>query len=587
MGERGNAAGLNGRIGGRSSTSSGVGAFSIVLAMVLLLMLGGLMVADKALRRAGYAQAHIDANESAVMVRQLIDAQLEELDDFGILDAAVEPHVPLGRVSVMASVFASQWPTLRRVWVTDTAGRVIFDSTLVPARDVATGATREHFLARAAMIARTGRAVVGVGGSAAGSREILIATPLRYEGHVVGLSGAAFDARGLLAPVLQLETDTRSFLSLDAGGDTIVSFGRAPAPAALATAGVRLPSGGEWTVAVSHAEPAQNLRVTLWVLGLVAVGFLSLGVYRERRQAHRVSERSAELERLSTELLRANRMKSEFLANVSHELRTPLNAIVGFVDLLRDGVYGDLSPRQMPPVDRIAASASHLRHLVDQVLDIAKIAAGRLEIHPETVVLRPFVLNVASELESLISERGLNLSIAVGASLPRVRTDPTHLRQILVNLIGNAVKYTPSGGVAVRARLVGATRRVAGRRLSPEDPTLVTHAPDPRRAWVALQVIDTGIGIAPADQERIFDEFEQVNAGPRGDSMQRGTGLGLAISRRLSRLLGGEISVESQPGKGSTFTLWLPVSPADLEQEPGTAAPTQEQRESGRVGTTS
>ena len=149
-------------------------------------------------------------------------------------------------------------------------------------------------------------------------------------------------------------------------------------------------------------------------------------------------------------------MKSEFLANVSHELRTPLNAIVGFVDLLRDGVYGDLSARQVPPVERIAASATHLRHLVDQVLDIAKIAAGRLEVHAETIVLRPFVLNVASELESLITERGLNLSIAVGASLPRVRTDPTHLRQILVNLIGNAVKYTPAGGIAIRARLTGA-----------------------------------------------------------------------------------------------------------------------------------
>jgi signal transduction histidine kinase len=244
-----------------------------------------------------------------------------------------------------------------------------------------------------------------------------------------------------------------------------------------------------------------------------------------------------------------------------------LNAIVGFVDLLRDGVYGDLSPRQVPPVDRIAASATHLRHLVDQVLDIAKIAAGRLEVHAETIVLRPFVLNVASELESLISERGLNLSIAVGASLPRVRTDPTHLRQILVNLIGNAIKYTPSGGVAVRARLVGAPAAPGSRRLAPEDPTLLVRSPDRRRTWIALQVIDTGIGIAPSDQERIFDEFEQVNAGPRGDSMQRGTGLGLAISRRLARLLGGDLTVDSQPAKGSTFTIWLPVSPADVQSE--------------------
>ncbi|HZK78799.1 MAG TPA: HAMP domain-containing sensor histidine kinase, partial [Gemmatimonadaceae bacterium] len=262
-----------------------------------------------------------------------------------------------------------------------------------------------------------------------------------------------------------------------------------------------------------------------------------------------------------------------FLANVSHELRTPLNAIVGFVELLRDGFYGDLSPRQVPPVDRIAASATHLRHLVDQVLDIAKIAAGRLEVDSETIVLRPFVLNIASELESLVSEKGLTFSITIGASLPRVRTDPTHLRQILINLIGNAVKYTSAGTVSLRARLIGAPAQPNARRpngASADDAgarLLLIRAPR-SGTWVALQVVDTGVGIASADLERIFDEFEQVNAGPRGDSMQRGTGLGLAISRRLARLLGGEISVESELGRGSTFTIWLPVNPADLTREP-------------------
>src|SRR5687767_10243968 len=177
------------------------------------------------------------------------------------------------------------------------------------------------------------------------------------------------------------------------------------------------------------------------IVGAVVLG-LALVLLHERRQAARLVERSRELERLSSELLRANRMKNDFLANVSHELRTPLNAIVGFVDLLRDGVYGELAPRQIAPVDRIAASASHLRQLVDQVLDLAKMTAGRLEVHPELIVLRSFVLDVASDVESLMSERGLSLSISVGATLPRVRTDPTHLRQILVNLMGNAVKYT-------------------------------------------------------------------------------------------------------------------------------------------------
>lgn len=360
----------------------------------------------------------------------------------------------------------------------------------------------------------------------------------------------------------------RSAAAILAGSDTVYFEGDRSAFTDLTYAEkLDVPSTEVWTLVVAHRRSVAALRLVLWVLSLATVAFLGFGVIRERRLGIRVAERSAELERLYSEVARANTAKSEFLANISHELRTPLNAIVGFVELLKDGVYGDLTPRQVPPVDRIAASANHLRHLVDQVLDIAKIAAGRLEVHPETLMLRSFVLNIASELESLINERGLSLSIAVGASLPRVRTDPTHLRQILVNLIGNAVKYTPSGGIAVRARFVGGSMpgTTLPRRETPEDPTFASRAPDSRRAWIALQVVDTGVGIAPSDQERIFDEFEQVNAGPRGDSMQRGTGLGLAISRRLAQLLGGNLGVDSQVGKGSTFTLWLPVHPTDLE----------------------
>jgi signal transduction histidine kinase len=372
-----------------------------------------------------------------------------------------------------------------------------------------------------------------------------------------------------LRSIIQRAPGERIAAALIADGDTVFVVGRAAALRGAFAASVRVevPDQRTWMFAVAHQPTFDPLRVALWVLSLLTVGLLGYGLLRERRQAARIADRSAELERLYSEVARANTAKSEFLANISHELRTPLNAIVGFVELLKDGVYGDLSPRQVPPVDRIAASATHLRHLVDQVLDIAKIAAGRLEVHAETIVLRPFVLNVASELESLVNERGLSFSIAVGASLPRVRTDPTHLRQILVNLIGNAIKYTPAGGVAVRARLIGAADRQLRlpRRATPEDPALAGQAPDPRRVWIVLQVVDTGVGIAPADQSRIFDEFEQVNAGPRSESMQRGTGLGLAISRRLAQLLGGDIRVDSQLGKGSTFSLWLPVNVADLD----------------------
>ncbi len=289
------------------------------------------------------------------------------------------------------------------------------------------------------------------------------------------------------------------------------------------------------------------------IVGAVVLG-LALVLLHERRQAARLVERSRELERLSSELLRANRMKNDFLANVSHELRTPLNAIVGFVDLLREGVYGELSPRQVKPVERIEASANHLRHLVDQILDLAKIAAGRLDVHTESLDVRPFILDVASEVESLVNEKSLSLSLVMGSVLPRIRSDPSHLRQILVNLLGNAIKYTDEGSIVVKTRAL--SRENA---LSQGLPEVVAATQEETTSWLSIQVIDSGIGIAVTDQERVFEEFEQVDAGPRTDSPRRGTGLGLAISRRLARLLGGELLLASEPGKGSTFTLWLPV----------------------------
>lgn len=305
-------------------------------------------------------------------------------------------------------------------------------------------------------------------------------------------------------------------------------------------------------------------RVLLWVFALGALAALIIALVNDRAQARRIAERSEELERLSEELLRANRAKSEFLANASHELRTPLAAVVGFIDLLRDGAYGELAPRQVGPVERIESSANHLRELVDQILDLSKLAAGRLEVSTESLNLRAFVIDVASEVESLLNEKGLAFSIAVPASLPRVETDPTHLRQILVNLLGNAIKFTDRGTITVRAMRVpdGDVSRVAGK--AKRRPLLAEGG-----SFIALQVSDTGAGIAERDHERIFEEFEQVNAGPRGDSERRGTGLGLSISRRLARLLGGDITVESALGEGAMFTVWLALDM--VEPHPGSA----------------
>ena len=229
---------------------------------------------------------------------------------------------------------------------------------------------------------------------------------------------------------------------------------------------------------------------------LITVGVLIAGgvLLWERAQRRRLRDRSAELEHLSFELARANRAKSEFLANVSHELRTPLAAIVGFVDLLRDGAYGSLDPRMVGPVDRIQASSAHLQTLVDQILDLARLSAGRLDAQAEPISLRAFVIDVASEVEPLLLDKRLALTVQVPATLPRLRTDPTHLRQILVNLLGNAVKFTPGGRITVRASLVTDGAVGAMTRTMAQRPLLAAGGD-----WVALQVMDTGIGIAEKD----------------------------------------------------------------------------------------
>jgi signal transduction histidine kinase len=562
----------------------GRGLLSRFIGAVFLVLLGGMLVLDQALTRASREQASLDTQATALLVESFIrahDVLLQRLADVTAERLDVQDSL---RGREIAARWLGSMPSVRQAWVTAGDGHRILDIARPTPATASPGLLDSLDRMR---IANTVSITVQHSGDATGKDGGVIVmmrsfSPLRDSLAPRGLTstmrvGLLIEIDSLRTYLAQASPATRVMLSVAAGADTITRLtGRAAGSGKSETAShavVRLPTGGTWSVTATHALTTRARRAVMWALGVGGALFLAFGLLREQRRAEHVAARSVELERLYSDVKRANQAKSEFLANVSHELRTPLNAIVGFVELLRDGFYGDLTPRQVPPVDRIAASATHLRHLVDQVLDIAKIAAGRLEVHSETIVLRPFVLNVASELESLVSEKGLALSITVGASLPRVRTDPTHLRQILINLIGNAVKYTPSGSVSVRARLLGAPEELGARTPTPragmDDPSaaaLLARAPR-SGIWVALQVIDTGVGIAANDLARIFDEFEQVNAGPRGDSMQRGTGLGLAISRRLARLLGGDISVESVLGRGSTFTIWLPVSPADLARE--------------------
>ncbi len=558
----------------------GLGLLARFIGAVLLVLLGGLLLLDRVLLRANQNQAKLDSQSAALLTESFVGKQAMLLDR--VADAASRTEIEKDSAAVRERVrrLLATALEVQEIWVTDLSGRRV-----VAVTQTGDGPSPRLLDSLHRTPARDRTAVVATHAASTG-RWITLTRAIDRDGRPAGTAGLLVRTGALEALLGRMQPDARLSLTVLSGQDTIAQLGRGirseQTLSERSSLLVRLPNGGTWRVVSVHALTSRALRWGLWSSGVLGVLFLAFGLLREQQRAIEVADRSIELERLYSDVKRANQAKSEFLANVSHELRTPLNAIVGFVELLRDGFYGDLSPRQVPPVDRIAASATHLRHLVDQVLDIAKIAAGRLEVHSETIVLRPFVLNVASELESLVSEKGLAFSITVGASLPRVRTDPTHLRQILINLIGNAVKYTPAGTISVRARLVGAppganVPPVPARPSAPggEDAgTRALQARAPRSgAWVALQVVDSGVGIAAADLERIFDEFEQVNAGPRGDSMQRGTGLGLAISRRLARLLGGEIGVDSEVGRGSTFTVWLPVNPADLTREPAVLIP--------------
>ena len=547
---------------------AGIGLLSRFIGAVFLVLLSGLLLLDRSLLEANQSQAALDAQSTALLVESYISSEAMFFGRVGDIARKVERGTDSTAILREMLPLVKDHQGLRSVWVRNPVnGRIV---SFTP------GTLDSLTRARIAKLQNSARGSLAIGIVALNGHHPLIGlteSAQRTEGQY-DVSGMVLDETGLQAWLSRLRPRNRLALEVISGNDTIVFVGasakNAESPVVEQRA-ARLPTGGTWTVSVRHATTTRSLRWALWALGVTGVLFLALGLLREQRRVIEASGRSHELERLYRDVKRANQAKSEFLANVSHELRTPLNAIVGFVELLREGFYGDLSPRQVLPVDRIAASATHLRHLVDQVLDIAKIAAGRLEVHSETIVLRPFVLNTVSELESLVSEKGLTFSITVSTSLPRVRTDPTHLRQILINLIGNAVKYTPSGTISVRARLVGAPAEVKTSKPSESRDGAVPHDLDARAPrsgiWIALQVVDTGVGIAAADLERIFDEFEQVNAGPRGDSMQRGTGLGLPISRRLARLLGGEIGVESSLGEGSTFTIWLPVNPADLRRD--------------------
>src|SRR6058998_3396125 len=231
------------------------------------------------------------------------------------------------------------------------------------------------------------------------------------------------------------------------------------------------------------------------------------------------------------QLERANRLKSEFLASVSHELRTPMNAIIGYTKLMLDGLDGEMTAQQQTDLFRVAQAADNLLGLINGLLDLAKIEAGKMELNVEEVSISEVTEEALELVRPRADEKDLELRSLVLSDLPAAFADRARIRQVLVNLVANAVKFTEHGGVTIRATVVD--------------------------GWITLGVVDTGVGIPPEAQTYIFDEFRQVDASTT--RRYGGTGLGLAISKRLIALHGGRIWVDSTVGVGSSFLFTLPV----------------------------
>ena len=281
---------------------------------------------------------------------------------------------------------------------------------------------------------------------------------------------------------------------------------------------------------------------------------------RDVTDRKRAQERAAQLERerlARAEAEAASLAKSEFLATMSHELRTPLNAVIGYSDLLDLSIAGELTPDQRRQVGRIRESARHLLGLVNEVLDLAKVEAGSLVVQNRRGRASAVLDAALSLVQTDAEERGIRLVAEALEGDVAYLGDDDRIRQILVNLLGNAVKFTPAGGeIRIACRVVESP--TPGTRLQGSGP------------WVCFTVTDTGVGIPGDRLSSIFDPFVQVETGHRRPS--DGSGLGLTISRKLARLMDGDLAVTSELGKGSTFTLWLRESSMAARESGGTVA---------------
>ena len=239
-----------------------------------------------------------------------------------------------------------------------------------------------------------------------------------------------------------------------------------------------------------------------------------------------------EIQEKSRQLAEASRHKSQFLANMSHELRTPLNAIIGVSEMLREDA--EAAKQETEPLDRVLGASRHLLALINDILDLSKIEAGRMELQLESFALAPLIADVVKTIQPLAAKNANQVAVNCDGAIGTLHGDQMRLRQAMLNLMSNANKFTERGSITVDAR----------------------QGPENGRNWVTIAVADTGIGMTPEQVGKLFQEFSQADASTT--RKYGGTGLGLAISKRFCQMMGGDITVESEPGRGSTFTIRLP-----------------------------
>jgi signal transduction histidine kinase len=566
-------------------------AFVVVVAIAVvipILLLGELSASDmqRRLRTERLALGAQAADRGAELIQTQVTLSLQQLESVGSrteLGAAVQLGDKSGvKLALSTPDYAAAFTDISAIDVVDQAGAVLATVTAVsgftggtaPA-SVTSVADRDYFRR-----ARAGTSTVAgvTTESLLLDHPVVVAAPVRtgesgtaIVGVLIGeISGEdlARHLRSQLGPFEDLyivdgggrlvgRAAATTTAAVDLSGDPVVRELLAGTPAAgelrdpvtgriglLSSAPIIFNGRPDWTVVAVQAAGgvegetagvlAQQRALRLALVAILLVGSfafarIAAGSLRQRRM---LAAALGQVEAKSREVEAANRHKSEFLANMSHELRTPLNAIIGFSEVLSQRMFGEINPKQGEYLGDIQASGQHLLSLINDILDLSKVEAGKMELQPSRFSLAGSLQSVVMMVRERAAGRGIALSAEIDTNI-EVEADERKVKQVVLNLLTNAVKFTPAGGqVQLRA----------------------TRAGD----GVAVAIIDTGVGIAPADQARIFEEFAQARGGVSGE--QEGTGLGLTLSRTFVELHGGTIWVESELGKGSAFTFTLPLA---------------------------